>query len=82
MKTLRDERRVWIDSLKDLPCSRCGIKYPPYVMEFHHKDRGKKLFQISRAVNISSKKKILDEIAKCMLLCSNCHKIIEHAKIV
>ena len=81
MKRYRAERRDWLDSLKaNIPCVRCGTVYPPYVMEWHHRDRSAKLFKLSRGQHITNKQKILNEIAKCDLYCSNCHKIIEYER--
>lgn len=80
MERLRIERRTWLDSLKEnIPCKRCEQIYPPYVMDWHHRDPSLKSFQISRAIHITSTAKILTEIAKCDLYCANCHRIIEHA---
>jgi len=65
-----------INSRKGVPCSDCGIQYPPYVMEFDHiPEKGKKLYPIStmrrRKMAFS---KILLEIEKCEVVCSNCHR--------
>ena len=61
---------------KSKPCTDCGIMYPPYVMEFDH--LGDKLYNISDIVRNGCKKKYLAEIAKCELVCSNCHRIRTH----
>lgn len=71
----RDESRKWIRELKESkPCLDCGVTYPWYVMDFDHvsgeKD-GNVSAMIARKV---SKQKILDEIAKCELVCANCHR--------
>jgi len=73
-----EKRRAFIDELKNKPCKRCGIKYPPYVMEWHHRDRATKKFGVGRGSFRNSIKMILLEIEKCDLYCSNCHRIIEH----
>lgn len=65
--------RAIIRSLKDFPCVDCGIKYPYYVMDFDHK-RGIKLAHLS-SLAANSIEKILEEIAKCDLVCANCHRI-------
>ena len=51
----------------------CGIKYPPYVMDFDH--LGDKEFVISKGVSMHSPIKLLKEIAKCDVVCSNCHRL-------
>lgn len=66
--------RKWLRLLKESsPCKDCGIYYPFYVMDFDHLQDKK--FLISRAAPLLCKEKILIEIAKCELVCSNCHRI-------
>jgi len=59
---------------KDQPCADCGVKYPYYVMQFDHV-RGIKLFNIADYGQLGavSLKKLLAEIAKCDVVCANCH---------
>lgn len=72
---------------KDMPCMDCGVQYPPYVMDFHH-TRGHKLFALSALSNGTLKDlaasdklaAIRAEIAKCDLVCANCHREREHRK--
>lgn len=65
------KRSAFINAHKVNPCLDCGVKYPPYVMQFDH-TRGKKLFTIGENRH-RSEKQILEEIAKCDLVCANCH---------
>ena len=66
--------RIWIAEQKDKPCADCGNKYPSVCMDFDH--LGDKVEIVSRMVwaNVA-KETILAEIAKCDLVCSNCHRI-------
>ena len=57
-------------------CSGCGYNKHPSALEFHHKDPSQKDFSISSVAN-KSWKSIVEEVKKCVLLCSNCHRI-EH----
>lgn len=67
----------WFASLKDKPCVDCGNKFPHYVMDFDHIKN--KEFTLSNArQGRYSKEKILKEIDKCELVCSNCHRIRTH----
>lgn len=69
-----DELRRWTDSLKDSPCIDCDLRYPPYVMHWHHRDPLTKTVSVGRLRSTgANKQKILDEVAKCDLVCSNCH---------
>ena len=64
----------WVDTFKDVPCMDCG-KYPPYVMDFDHLPQYEKYFPIGVLVNKRlSKETILEEIKKCEVVCSNCHR--------
>jgi hypothetical protein len=69
--------------LRDLktktPCVDCGINYPYYVMDFDHV-RGQKHANVMELVSTLSKKKIDEEIAKCEIVCSNCHRIRTHMR--
>lgn len=71
----RKELRELIRSLKEAsPCIDCNVAYPWYVMDYDHVI-GNKEHDISVMVaNLASKQRILDEIAKCELVCSNCHR--------
>ncbi len=59
-------------------CSLCG--YDKYIgaLEFHHLNRSEKKFKLSEVMrNQKSWPLILEEVKKCVLLCSNCHKEVE-----
>jgi len=74
-KRRRCEKTKIVQEYKNKPCSDCGIRYPYYVMDFDHV-RGKKKFNISIAPNkMISHAIILEEIAKCDVVCANCHRI-------
>ncbi len=67
---------------KDRPCLDCGVSYPYYVMDFDHV-RGEKSFNLSEVVKgAQSKKVILEEIDKCEVVCSNCHRIRTYGSVV
>lgn len=69
----------WFRELREnLKCERCGFSHPA-TLDFHHLDPSQKSFGISRAARNAwfNKEKILEEIKKCIVLCSNCHRI-EH----
>lgn len=76
------ERRAALHALKRQPCTDCGECYPYYVMQFDHV-RGEKLFPVGLVTAQPGKfawQTILDEIAKCDLVCANCHAIRTHAR--
>lgn len=57
------------------PCTDCGNKYPAVCMDFDHvPERGKKFKDISKIAHWGLDR-LMDEIAKCDLVCSNCHRV-------
>ena len=73
-----DARRLdmaeFIRSLKNKPCADCKDSFPHYVMDFDH--RGDKTVNLSHPrVKRWGKNRILAEIAKCDVVCANCHRI-------
>ena len=79
-KESRERRRALINELKSEPCSICGASYPPYVMDFHHVDPASKEIAIGKKVTWKLDK-LLREIEKCVLLCANCHRQVEHGDL-
>lgn len=81
-KEERIKSKEFIRNLKEgRPCTDCQVIYPHFVMDFDHV-RGDKLFNIAEAANRRlSNNKILQEIAKCELVCANCHRIRTHAPL-
>ncbi len=68
--------REWLKELKGCPCLDCGGLFPPECMDFDHRDRSQKKRNIASMIGIcQSKATILAEIAKCDLVCANCHRI-------
>jgi hypothetical protein len=72
---LRADRHETIESIKDVPCSDCGGRFPRVCMDFDHV-RGVKVQSISRMIHESYPwDAILEEIAKCDVVCANCHRV-------
>lgn len=73
---IRDDVLPVIEALKSQPCMDCNVVYPPYVMDFDHREPDLKYKGISiMMANRCSLETILKEIEKCDLVCSNCHRI-------
>jgi hypothetical protein len=63
-----------INELRDRPCADCGVRYPPYVMDFDH-IVGEKVDDVcAMRRRMMDWDKIVAEIAKCDVVCSNCHR--------
>ncbi|MEK7551692.1 MAG: hypothetical protein AAB532_03775 [Patescibacteria group bacterium] len=73
---------VFVNELKYKPCKDCGIIYPPYVMDFDYIKGQEKLNSVARLIhNGWSKAKLLEEMAKCDLVCANCHRIRTYKRL-
>lgn len=71
--------REWFDSLKSRKRCSCGEDRLA-ALDFHHRDDESKIIEISNALKRGwSQERILAEIAKCDVLCANCHRVL-HAK--
>jgi len=68
----RTRRLLW-ELLCKSQCLHCKND-DPEVLEFDHREQSEKKFNVSEMVGYYSWSKILDEIAKCDILCANCHK--------
>jgi len=71
-KKLRRERTAYLlEYFEAHPCVDCGER-DPVVLEFDHlRD---KLFDVTQGLDFRSWQSILDEMAKCEVVCANCHR--------
>lgn len=60
-------------------CGDCKNSYPNCVYEFHHLDPASKDVNPSKALTWTKDRRER-ELAKCIMLCSNCHKIRHFVK--
>ena len=80
-KIARASKRAMLTEIKDVPCLDCKVRYPNYVMDFDHV-RGEKSFNLAKAVDDNvSVEKLLAEVAKCDIVCSNCHRERTHTRL-
>jgi hypothetical protein len=55
-------------------CVRCGYRRNLAALAWHHIDPGRKSFNLDlRALSNRGEEEIQAEVAKCILLCANCH---------
>src|SRR3990167_4804916 len=66
-----------LDALKEAtPCADCGNYFPAVCMDFDHLPGQAKLAELSSLVKRIITSSVIDaEIAKCELVCANCHRI-------
>lgn len=60
--------------MKGNACEVCGYHRCSAALDFHHRDPQSKEFGISAHGLTRAWKKVEAEIAKCILLCANCHR--------
>lgn len=72
--------RTAVQEAKNKPCTDCGLRYPYYVMEFDHLDSDAKHFNVSAGVTRVSYERLMAEIAKCEVVCANCHAERTHQR--
>ena len=72
-------RREYTRQLKNCPCADCGITYPYYVMDFDHREGEIKKYLLSQTERMSINS-IKREIAKCDVICANCHRERTHQR--
>jgi hypothetical protein len=58
-------------------CRRCGFAEHPAALQFHHVDPAAKTFNVSAQGVTRSLAKARAEARKCVLLCANCHALVE-----
>jgi len=74
------EARKIMHGLKINGCAICGYNKYDAALEFHHTNPKNKEFCIGLNTILYKPNKITNEISKCILLCANCHKIIENGE--
>lgn len=70
----RKRRADYIRACRSQACADCGNDYPWYVMEFDHV-RGSKIRTIAAMSSSVGMTKLKEEIAKCDVVCANCHAV-------
>ena len=64
------------DAIKKLggECTDCKQSFPYQVYDFHHLDPSKKDFSWNK-MRLQTQTTLDAELAKCILLCANCHRL-------
>lgn len=81
MKQKYQENKNIVGEIKSSQgCAKCGDTRP-YVLDFHHLDPTTKIERVAKMVSNhynANNKEIQEEIAKCVILCANCHREFHH----
>jgi len=72
----QQDTKEWCVRYKGGKCERCGYDKYPEALDFHHRDRNTKKFNISQAKSLS-KENLQLELDKCDLFCCRCHREVE-----
>ena len=73
-KNARERKLQKLNEIKSQPCVDCGGTFPPCAMDFDH-ITDDKVHNISWLINNRSWAAVEQEIAKCELVCANCHRV-------
>jgi len=76
----RETKRICVE-YKGGKCVKCGYDKCLSALDFHHLDPTKKDFKISKKMSRRNLcKEHMDELDKCILVCSNCHREIHESQ--
>ena len=78
-KTSKAAKQLAVD-YKGGKCQDCEGVFPNCCYDFHHLDPTQKDYHIAPLLNARGFEASKEELDKCVLLCSNCHRIRHHVK--
>jgi hypothetical protein len=67
----------WREYKSTLSCVQCGQNHPA-TLDFHHIEKHPSNRKVNKLVTNHAFKKAAEEVKKCKVLCSNCHRIHHH----
>jgi hypothetical protein len=70
-----DAQAAILNEFRDMPCVDCGSRFHPCALDFDHREPSTKLFTVTRMVGRAATDVILAEVAKCDIVCANCHRV-------
>ena len=80
-KVRRKKAIALVNRLRRQPCADCTHRFPPYCMDFDHRDNELKLGNVTDiARSWRSLKALLLEIEKCDVVCAVCHRKRTHRR--
>lgn len=74
-------RKLQLISIFDSKCCICGFDKYPSALEFHHINPEEKEFGITVDTTTKALDKQIEELKKCILVCSNCHRGIHSGNV-
>jgi hypothetical protein len=68
--------KKWYEVAKSKPCADCGHSFPACCMDFDHRIGTEKSYCVGTMVAHHYSLNLIEkEVAKCDLVCANCHRI-------
>lgn len=80
-KPSEKQRKIKLLKLKGGCCIVCGFNKSKSALDFHHLDPSKKDPDIVLTKNMGWDK-LITEVNKCVILCSNCHRMVHAGEII
>ena len=73
----KKKNKLWYKAYKEnLSCTVCGFDKEPKAIDFHHVNGSTKEITPSRMIRQGySIERMKTELAKCIPLCANCHRV-------
>lgn len=65
-------RKYVIEVKKKAVCAGCKIDFPHWILQFDHV-RGEKIGDVNVLARTGDMERLQEEIAKCDVVCANCH---------
>lgn len=79
-KNRAKRKKEWDIFKAEQKCTHCGIQHPALI-DFHHVIRDKDKQSVNKLVANGSFAKAMNEVKKCIPLCSNCHRLLHWEEI-
>ena len=73
-------RKYLMEYKQSRGCSDCGESYPYYMLDFDHLEDKK--HNLSALGQFNSLDELKDEVAKCEVVCANCHRIRTYNRLL
>ena len=83
-RSLKIQRKAKYEAIKEAsPCMDCGNFFPAVCMDYDHRDSDSKINTVSILYTSNCPWKLVEEeMVKCDLVCSNCHRIRTRDRLI
>lgn len=75
------KKKEWQEYKKTLACVKCGQNHPA-TLDFHHVIKHPSNNKLNELIRRNAWSLVYAELAKCVVLCSNCHRIHHHNELM